>query len=389
MDASVTGDGSSEGCKVLRLTKRDGGTATIVGTSHLPSQGDLSYIRSMVDLKPDAVLLELDRDRAESLHIVPAASHPFKCEVVESFPKPAHLVFPGLTSIVWAVMASFSAMIFFDLSDHTQMGMEQIVAAQTAVEGTKLVLGDRSLVITLARLGTQITLADLFHLLPSAVGGLSLQPGFKPDNADVWHLCRAVATRRYADIATVLARIEQASFAANPSFQSSVNGRYLAALNYYMLLALREGKLDREQTREAQHYFQQALRSLELTDTSFMPPAVAAERDHLLAHAINNTPGEAVVAVVGRGHIDGIRRYWDCDHSPLYMNTFPLSESAKNAAVPATVLVGSIVGYRSLRRVAPRLGLAVLGVGALGVGGVAAVVMGIAATHTRIRNALR
>jgi pheromone shutdown protein TraB len=35
------------------------------------------------------------------------------------------------------------------------------------------------------------------------------------------------------------------------------------------------------------------------------------ERDQYLAHKIRTAPGNSIVAIVGAGHIPGIRKYWE------------------------------------------------------------------------------
>jgi pheromone shutdown-related protein TraB len=47
------------------------------------------------------------------------------------------------------------------------------------------------------------------------------------------------------------------------------------------------------------------------------------ERDQYLAEKIRSAPGEKIVAVVGAGHVPGIRRYWEADIDMPALETLP------------------------------------------------------------------
>lgn len=72
------------------------------------------------------------------------------------------------------------------------------------------------------------------------------------------------------------------------------------------------------------------------------------ERDQYLAHKIRNAPGEKIVAVVGAGHVPGIRRYIYEDIDPAGLETVPpRGKSLKilKWALPALIVLIFIAGF--------------------------------------------
>lgn len=72
------------------------------------------------------------------------------------------------------------------------------------------------------------------------------------------------------------------------------------------------------------------------------------ERDRYLAHKIRSAPGEKIVAVVGAGHIPGIKTYWKTDTDIKALETLPPKN--KRSAIlkwifPAIVLLLLIFGF--------------------------------------------
>ena len=47
------------------------------------------------------------------------------------------------------------------------------------------------------------------------------------------------------------------------------------------------------------------------------------ERDQYLAHKIRNAPGKKIVAVVGAGHVPGVKKYWNSDVDILALQKIP------------------------------------------------------------------
>lgn len=47
------------------------------------------------------------------------------------------------------------------------------------------------------------------------------------------------------------------------------------------------------------------------------------ERDRYLAHQIKNAPGKTIVAIVGAGHVAGIKQYWNTDDDITELDTVP------------------------------------------------------------------
>jgi hypothetical protein len=114
-------------------------------------------------------------------------------------------------------------------------------------------------------------------------------------------------------VADALSEIVMDGDDAAPQLASSVPGRAVDTWNGIMIEVVRSGSLrpaDRTLLRAA---FRRTMQTIDEVPEWYreLPEALRGERDELLAHAIKTAPGERVVAVVGKGHLEGIHRAWD------------------------------------------------------------------------------
>jgi len=72
------------------------------------------------------------------------------------------------------------------------------------------------------------------------------------------------------------------------------------------------------------------------------------ERDRYIAHKIRSAPGEKIVAVVGAGHIPGVKTYWKTDTDIKALETLPLKKKRSTLLkwiLPTMVLALLIFGF--------------------------------------------
>jgi len=72
------------------------------------------------------------------------------------------------------------------------------------------------------------------------------------------------------------------------------------------------------------------------------------ERDRYLAHQIRNAPGETIVAVVGAGHVPGIKKYWDTDIDIAELDTVPppgISKDILKWGIPLAIIAVFVAGF--------------------------------------------
>ncbi|MDY6823857.1 MAG: TraB/GumN family protein [Thermodesulfobacteriota bacterium] len=72
------------------------------------------------------------------------------------------------------------------------------------------------------------------------------------------------------------------------------------------------------------------------------------ERDRYLAHKIKNAPGNKILAVVGAGHIPGIRRYWDETFDITELDALPPSGKMRNVlkwGIPGAIIAAFAGGF--------------------------------------------
>ncbi len=72
------------------------------------------------------------------------------------------------------------------------------------------------------------------------------------------------------------------------------------------------------------------------------------ERDQYLAHRIKKAPGKKIVAVVGAGHVPGIKKYWNSDIDIKALEQLPPKGKAPGILkwiIPAVILVLFFAGF--------------------------------------------
>ena len=72
------------------------------------------------------------------------------------------------------------------------------------------------------------------------------------------------------------------------------------------------------------------------------------ERDRYIAHKIRSAPGEKIIAVVGAGHIPGVKTYWKTDKDIKALETLPLKKKRSTLLkwiLPTMVLALLIFGF--------------------------------------------
>ena len=72
------------------------------------------------------------------------------------------------------------------------------------------------------------------------------------------------------------------------------------------------------------------------------------ERDQYLAEKIRNAPGKNIVAVVGAGHVPGIKKHWDADIDLAYLDQLPPKNKIAGALkwiIPAAIIGLFVAGF--------------------------------------------
>jgi len=94
---------------------------------------------------------------------------------------------------------------------------------------------------------------------------------------------------------------------------------------YHMILSL--GEIDEIGEQEIERMKQEDILESILADVGQSLPVLKSilidERDVYLAQKIKTAPGRKVVAVVGAGHVPGIRKHWDTDTDIAGLETIP------------------------------------------------------------------
>ena len=72
------------------------------------------------------------------------------------------------------------------------------------------------------------------------------------------------------------------------------------------------------------------------------------ERDQYLAEKIRNAPGKNIVAVVGAGHVSGIKKHWNADIDLAYLDQLPPKNKIAGALkwiIPAAIIGLFVAGF--------------------------------------------
>jgi pheromone shutdown-related protein TraB len=103
--------------------------------------------------------------------------------------------------------------------------------------------------------------------------------------------------------------------------------RFLDKIKLIFQLILSLGQVDDISAEDVEKMKQEDVLETILTDVGKSLPIVRAilidERDQYLAHKIKTAPGETIVAVVGAGHVPGIRKYWQTETDIVPLDTLP------------------------------------------------------------------
>jgi pheromone shutdown-related protein TraB len=117
-------------------------------------------------------------------------------------------------------------------------------------------------------------------------------------------------------------------------------------------LVLSLGQLDEITEKDIEKMKQEDILETLLTDIGKSLPVLRDilidERDRYLVHKIRTAPGKKVVAVVGAGHVPGIKKYWNADIDNKSLETIPPKSKASRFLkwiVPSAILILLIFGF--------------------------------------------
>ena len=176
-------------------------------------------------------------------------------------------------------------------------------------------------------------------------------------------VARGASSHRAADCALLAGEIAQLADncveSATPEFADAVLYDLLRRFWCYE----RIGPTERTRLREA-------LDGLDRVDETNLPLSptlrrvLVDERDAVLVERIRATPGQSVVAVVGKGHLPGIRALWNEDTDTLA--AFALEEPPSASLAPRAAAAASVVAlpFAAWRYRAVRYGLGGIVLGA-------------------------
>lgn len=131
-----------------------------------------------------------------------------------------------------------------------------------------------------------------------------------------------------------------------------IMGLWSRAKIMFQLILSVVGGLDEISAEEVEKMKQSDILETLLTDVGKAFPVLRNvlidERDRYLSHKIKNAPGKKIVAVVGAGHVPGIRKYWDSDTDIRALEEIP--PPGKLAGVlkwlfPSAILLLFILGF--------------------------------------------
>jgi pheromone shutdown-related protein TraB len=117
-------------------------------------------------------------------------------------------------------------------------------------------------------------------------------------------------------------------------------------------LTLSLGQLDEIKEEDIEKMKQQDVLETLLAEVGKSLPALKSilidERDQYLAEKIRTAPGNKIVAVVGAGHIPGIKKYWDSDIDTRALEQLPpkgKSIGILKWLIPVTIVALFIAGF--------------------------------------------
>ncbi len=117
-------------------------------------------------------------------------------------------------------------------------------------------------------------------------------------------------------------------------------------------LLLSVGKIDEISEEDIEKMKQEDMLQTLLSDVKKSLPVLGSilidERDRYLAHKIKEAPGKKIVAVVGAGHISGIKRYWNTETDIDELKEIPPKSTFSGLLkwiLPLIILVVFILGF--------------------------------------------
>ena len=125
-----------------------------------------------------------------------------------------------------------------------------------------------------------------------------------------------------------------------------------AKLLFQLLLSL--GEVDDLKKEDIEKMKQEDVLDALLNEIGASQPVIRSilidERDRYLAQRIKSAPGDKIVAVVGAGHVPGIRRYWDRTFDLAELNVLPSKSMLSGTLkwiIPAAIILLFAWGFYS------------------------------------------
>eukprot|EP00300_Choanocystis_sp_HF-7_P012811 c18042_g1_i1.p1 GENE.c18042_g1_i1~~c18042_g1_i1.p1 ORF type:complete len:303 (+),score=82.90 c18042_g1_i1:23-931(+) len=223
-----------------RLQSRVSAKVDLLGTVHVSSRSAEGVRQFILATKPTCVVLELCQNRVALLS--PAYRQPrpplTTKEFIDIYKK------QGQSGLAAAILSEYCRDIASKLN--VELGSEFIAAHEAAtVVGSRIVLGDRNVQVTLARCVAALTTWDKIRFVAEMI----------------WDTITFDAKSMETEISRIMTNIEGELASMCPNLQRPL----------------------------------------------------VQERDEFLAYVTRAQPDSHIVAVVGAGHVEGMRRVWDKD----------------------------------------------------------------------------
>lgn len=407
-------------------TTARGGRLVLVGTSHLHAESATAVRAAIERHRPDSIVVELDAMRLEALAaaraggLTPDAPRrlrgTFNPYATHNFP---FIAFPGLRPLVWAMAAEggFQSMVGALETANAAYGGDMAAAVQAAVDrGSTLVLGDRSILVTLARVSADISWHDVVDSATTLVMVKGEDPRARTWRSVWWSArCAAAVTLwRWQWLAQLWEEIVAIDIREYRALYAGEQGAAVADFNAALIDVFRGGPaaatpaqfsaLVQQWSRLNEHMLRDPVGIMRFS--SDIPRGLGAERDHVLAHSAWVAPGSTVVAIVGCAHLDGMERHLTeararqvaaaagdaaaalevpASLRPLMqLPPWHYTQILAPPALAATALVATAWALRRRPRAASAVGVAL----AVGVGAVAAFATGVVVMQARLRSTL-
>ena len=360
---------------VTELEKPDGGRVYLLGTAHTSQESAAHAVCLMRAVRPSAVVVELCKGRRHMLASAPPPPSP------SGAAGSSGLSTGDLAGSLSGVLADWTTAITLQYDTYERVlgdaagGEFHAAASEAARLGARVVLGDRDVALTLLRLKRLTPAAELLQTLVGWEDGESfrrrayarMEEAQRLDAAATALSACAAAGAPHAELARLSAEVRRCAGAQQGAAASDYCDAVLAEMLWRFWCFERIGPAERARLRAALARVHRA----ELDEAALTPSmrrVLLDERDVVLAHALKSCPGAAVVGVVGKGHVPGIRRLWAQDTAALLPAVLeePPPPLGRYVALGAACVALPVGAYRSrgLRLV--------LGTTALGVAGGAA-----------------